>query len=89
MGQLARPTFELQSLQVGSAPGFVNPLIFIKLDGVVYTEGVRLTLPQGFRNLYGSYNQSTGAIYLNSYTIAVSDTIPELSISGVEVLLID
>ena len=91
MGQIYVPTCSLQSQLVGNIPSSVvtaTPLLFVKVDGVTYVNGYRFNTTGGFRNVYASYVASTGNVYLNSYTFAVSDTVPAWSTSNVEVLLI-
>ena len=91
MGQLYIPTCSIQTQLVGNISSSVvtaSPLIFIKLDGIIYANGYRFNTTGGYRNVYGSYVSSTGNVYLNSYTFAVTDTVPAWSPSSVEVMLI-
>lgn len=91
MGQVYVPKCQNQQILVGNVASSIvstSPLILIKINGVIYANGDRFDTTGGYRNLYGSYDASTGNVYLNSYTFATSGTVPEVSFSGVEVLLI-
>lgn len=91
MGSLYIPTCNARSVLVGNVSSSVvttAPLIFIKIDGIIYANGYRFNTVGGYRSIFGSYVSSTGNVYLNSYTFAVTDTVPAWSSSNVEVMLI-
>jgi hypothetical protein len=87
MGSIYVPKLQVQSVEVGTT-AISNPLIFIKLNGIIYANGSRIDIGGGYRDVYGTYDPATGKVYLTSYTFAVSGTVPASSFSNVEVLLI-
>lgn len=87
MPSITIPTQQLRTTVVGRTT-VINPVLMLKVDGVVYVNGYRIGYNIGYRHIFPGYNQSTGDILLYSHSIAYGEDLPAISLNNVEVLLI-
>lgn len=87
MGSAIIPTQRVDSIEVGSTT-IVDPLLLVKADGIVYSNGYRITYNAGYRNIFPGYNSSNQKVYLYCHSIAYGEDLPAISLNNVEVLII-
>jgi hypothetical protein len=61
--------------------------VIFSINGVVYPNGLRINYTSGYRNIYPTVDENRNVV-LNSITLAYGQTIPEYTISQLEVLII-
>ncbi len=87
MGSAIIPTQRVDSIEIGST-SISNPLLLLKVDGIVYSNGYRIAYNAGYRNIFPGYNSSNQKIYLYCHNIAYGEDLPQISLTNVEVLII-
>jgi hypothetical protein len=86
MGQAYVPAQSFTSVSIGTT-SISNPTLLLKVDGVVYPNGYRVTYGGGFRNFYPSID-AYGNVYISCHTIAYGEDLPQYNLSNVEICLI-
>jgi hypothetical protein len=61
--------------------------VIFSINGVVYPNGLRINYSSGYRNIYPTVDENRNVV-LNSICLAYGETIPEYTISQLEVLII-
>jgi hypothetical protein len=87
MGSATIPTQRIDSVLVGTT-SVVNPSLMLKVDGIAYANGYRITYNAGYRNIFPGYDSATGNVYLYCHNVACGEDLPQLSVNNVEVLII-
>ena len=89
MGQITVPNQVLQVIPTGyTIPANLSYYyVIFSINGVVYPNGLRINYSSGYRNIYPTVDENRNVI-LNSICLAYGQTIPEYTISQLEVLII-
>jgi len=87
MGSATIPTQRIDSVLVGTTQT-VSPSLMLKVDGVAYSNGYRITYYAGYRNIFPGYDSVSGNVYLYCQNVAFGEDLPAISINNVEVLVI-
>lgn len=89
MGQVTVPNQVLEVIPTGyKIPANIDYyFIIFSINGVVYPNGLRINYTSGYRNIYPTVDENRNVV-LNSITLAYGETIPEYTISQLEVLII-
>ena len=87
MGQAAIPKQTIQYQSIGFSV-LSNPLLFLKVNGVFYTNGYRINYgPSSYRNFFPSYDDVTGEIRLYCQAVTYGQDMPAETLADVEVYL--
>jgi hypothetical protein len=89
MGQVSIPNQVIQEKPTGfQIPADINYYyVIFKINGVVYPNGLRINYSSGYRSIYPSIDDNRNVV-LNSICLAYGQTIPEYTISQLEVLIV-
>lgn len=89
MGSINVPGQTIQQTSVGFIQtGLSNVILFLKINGVIYSNGYRITYSNdgNVRDYFAGYNPSNGQIKLYCRVVGYNQTIPQETLS-LEVLV--